>query len=187
VIPGKTKAGILLLTGLVAFSYWASRGRNDDTEGPIVGLDTQLDYALQDFEYWFYDAQGNPSANLKAPELTNHAINGISEVNNPVFTVIDRGISWRIVAESATVTADKENIVLSGDVWIRRPAMISGEALSINTSELTIEVSPKLASSDRPVRMTEGDDIMEATGFRVNMGSNRFQLLNQVKLTYDVN
>ena len=185
--PRKTQTGILVLAALVAASYWANRGNKVATDGPTLGLDIQLDYALQDFEYRFYDVDGNPSVNLTAPKLANQATSGISEVSNPVFTIIDNGISWRIVAESAIVSADKENILLSGDVWITRPAFDTNEALNLNTSELTIEVTPKVASSERPIRLTEGNNIMEATGFRVNMTNNRYQLLNQAKLTYAVN
>ena len=43
------------------------------------------------------------------------------------------------------------------------------------------------AVSDRPVRVVDGRDIMEAVGFRVNMKDGTFQLLSRVKLTYAVN
>lgn len=179
--------GIFVLTALVAASYWASRGQKDIEGQPIAGLDTRLDYALEEFEYQFFDIDGNPSARLTAPELTNHAETGISEIQQPVFDVIDQGVPWKIVAESAIVAADKEHVTLSGDVWIRRPASELGGELNINTSELIFELSPKVASSDRPVQLMQDNDIMEAVGFRVNMKNNRFQLLDRVKLKYAVN
>jgi LPS export ABC transporter protein LptC len=169
---------------LVAVSFWASRGQKESSVEPTRGLDTKLDYALQKFEYQFFDLDGLPSTRLTAPALSNSATTGISEVKQPVFNIIDRGISWEIIAESATVTADREHITLNGDVQIRRPAHGMVEALNIRTSELAIDVKPKIASSARPVRMIQGSDIMEAVGFRVNIKNNRFQLLDQVKLTY---
>ena len=48
-------------------------------------------------------------------------------------------------------------------------------------------MTPRTAVSDRPVRMVDGTDIMEAVGFRVNIKDNTFELLNRVKLTYAVN
>ena len=186
-IRRKTQMGILVLAGLVALSYWASRDQKVGQQQPIDGLDTRLDYALSDFEYQFFDLDGLLSASMTAPELATDENSGISQVSNPVFIVIDHGISWRIIAESATVSADKDNIVLSGDVWIHRPATDSSGPLNINTSELTIEVGVKIASSERPVRLMEDNDIMEAVGFRINMMENRLQLLNRVKLTYAVN
>jgi lipopolysaccharide export system protein LptC len=184
VIQRKTQWGIMVMTVLVAFSFWASRGQKDRSAQPTRGLDTKLDYALHDFEYQFFDLEGQPSTRLVAPTLSNNAVSGISEVQHPVFNIIDHGNAWEIIAESATVSADKEHIQLSGDVRIRRPATATVESLDIRTNELTINVSPKTANSESPVA---GNDIMEAVGFRVNMNSNRFQLLNQVKLTYAVN
>lgn len=186
-IQRKTQLGIFVLTALVAASYWASRGQKDTGTQPISGLDTRLDFALQEFEYQFFDIDGKPSALLTAPQLTNNAESGISEIQQPVFDVIDQGVPWRIVAESAIVAADKEYITLSGDVWIRRPASELGGELNINTSELIFELSNKIASSERPVQMMQDNDIMEAIGFRVNMKNNRFQLLDRVKLKYAVN
>ena len=186
-IQRKTQLGILVLAALVSVSYWASRGQKDVKQQPTPGLNTQLDFALQNFEYQFYDLDGMPTARLTAPDLSNHAETGISMVNKPVFDVVDHGVPWKIIAESAIVAADKEQIILSGDVWIRRPASELGGELNINTSELTYEVSPKIASSDRPVQLMQDNDVMEAVGFRVNMKNNRFQLLDRVKLTYAVN
>lgn len=183
----KTQMGIMVLTMLVAVSYWASRGQKDPEPRPTRGLDTQLDYALQDFEYQFYDLKGLPTIRLTAPELSNNAASGISRISHPVFNIVERGISWEIIAESATVTADRERVVLNGSVWIRRPASFLGELLNLRTSELTIDLNERIASSVHAVRMTQGNDIMEAVGFRVNMVNNRFQLLDQVKITYAVN
>lgn len=186
-IRQKTRLGILVLATLVAGTYWAGRSQKDATQPPIAGLDTRLDYALQDFELKFYDLDGRPSGKLTAPTMTNDAVTGISEVSNPAFEVIHRGNHWDIVAETASVTPDREHVVLNGNVWMRRAGADGSPPMNINTSELKLEVTPRIASSERPVRVIDGNDIMEAVGFRVNMADNRFQLLNQVKLTYAVN
>lgn len=186
-IRRKTRLGILVLAALVAGTYWAGQSQKDTVQPPIAGLDTRLDYALQDFELKFFDTDGQPSGRLVAPTLENDSVSGVSEVQNPAFEVIHRGNLWNIVAESASVAADREHIVLKGDVWIRTSGSTGTQPMNINTSELLLEVTPRTASSDRPVRVTDGKDIMEAVGFRVNMTNNRFQLLNQVKLTYAVN
>jgi LPS export ABC transporter protein LptC len=186
-IRRKTRTGIIVLAILAAGTYWAGRSQKDEAQPTIDGLDTRLDYALQDFQLRFYDLNGQPSGNLTAPTLTNDSASGISNVSNPAFEVIHRGNLWNIVAESASVAADREHVVLSGNVWLRRQGAIGSPPMDINTSELMLEITPRIASSDRPVRVLDGNDIMEAVGFRVNMTDNRFQLLNRVKLTYAVN
>jgi LPS export ABC transporter protein LptC len=187
VIRRKTHLGIRVLAVLAVASYWAGRSQQDGGQPPIAGLDTRLDYALQGFELKLYDIDGLPSARLTAPVMTSNASSGISVVKFPSFEVIHRENLWNIVAESATVSPDREHIVLSGDVWMRRAGTTGAGPMDIKTSELRLVVSPRTASSDKPVHMLDGNDIMEAVGFRVNMKDNRFQLLNRVKLTYAVN
>ena len=186
-IKRKTGAGILILTTLVIGSYWATGTQKEQQQAPIAGLDTRFDYALQDFEMKFYDIEGRPSVYLNAPALTNDAVSGESKVSKPAFEVIHHGNLWNIVAESATVAADHELIKLSGEVRMHRVATAQAGSLDINTSELTLEVTPKKANSDQAVRLVDGNDIMEAVGFRIDMIDNRLQLLDQVKLTYAVN
>lgn len=186
-IQRKTVQGMLLLSALVAGSFWVSSGQRETDNSPIEGLDTQLDYALRDFEVRYYDTQGNPSLDMVAPMLANEAATGIGEITAPVFDIRHRGSKWKIVADSATVDASREHLVLNGDVRMHREASLQNESLEISTSALQLDISPRVASSDRPVRVIEGNDTMEAVGFRVNMDNDRFQLLNRVKLTYAVN
>lgn len=186
-IQSKTIKGMLLLSTLVAGSFWASSYRQETETSPIEGLDTQLDYALRDFELRYYDELGYPSLDMVAPMLANEADTGIGRITLPVFDIVHRGSRWKIGAESAIVDAARDHLVLSGDVRMRREAGTQGALLEISTSELQLDISPRVASSDRPVRVIEGNDTMEAVGFRVNMDTDTFQLLNRVKLTYAVN
>ena len=186
-IRRKTRTGILLLGALVAASYWAGREKLDGQQAPAQGLDTQLDYALQDFELRFFDLQGHQSIRLRAPVLANHATSGVGEISKPVFNVVHDGNFWKIVAESATVQADREHIRLTGDVWMRRQQPDHAGILDIHTSELMLEVTARIAFSERPVRVVDGSDIMEAVGFRVDMKNDKVQLLDKAKLIYAVN
>lgn len=186
-IRRKTRLGILVLATLAALSYWAGRSRDNDTPPPIEGLDTRLNYALQDFELRFFDEQGAPSVNLTAPALTTDASTGVSQVENPRFEVKHLGDTWNVEARTATISANRENILMSGDVWMRRDQLPPAGPLHINTSELMLEVLPRVASSERPVRIEDGLNTMEAVGFRVNIKDNTFELLNRVKVIYAVN
>lgn len=179
--------GIALLAALAATSFWANRGTQDTAPPPIAGLDTRLDYALQSFELRMFDQQGVPSLRLLAPAMSNDAETGISTVQTPSIEVLQPDGTWNIDARAATVAADREHILMSGDVWMRRSGAGTQPALDLRTSELELEVTPRKASSDEPVRMVEGPHVMEAVGFRVNIMDNTFQLLNRVKLTYAIN
>jgi len=186
-IRRKTSAGILVLASLVALSYWAGRIKSDRVLRPIAGLDTRLDYALRDFEFQFYDLEGQPSAHLTAPVLANQAATGVGEITNPEFDVIHRGNVWNIVAQSATVAPDREHVLLHGDVTMQRSARGPDRQLDVRTSELMLEVNRRLASTDNPVRIEDGADILRAVGFKIDLANDQFTLLDEVQLTYAVN
>lgn len=186
-IQRKTVSGIMVLTVLVAASYWAGRSSSERSVNPITGLDTRLDYALQDFEMQFYDALGQPSAHLSAPRLSNDAESGVGKIVQPVFNIIHHGNVWQIIAESATVSADREQVLLQGDVHMKRDSDINQAPLDISTSEMLLKVPVRIASSDRRVHISEGNDTMEALGFTIDMTVDRFQLFDQVKLRYGIN
>lgn len=186
-IRRRTSAGILVLAVLVALSYWAGRIKSDRVTGPIAGLDTRLDYALRDFELQFYDTRGQPAARLTAPMLTNEAASGVGEITRPRLDVIDRGNVWEIVAQSATIGPEREEVLLNGDVRMRRTADQAGQDLQLSTSEMLLEITRRLASSDRQVHIQDGADTLQAVGFEVNLANNQFTLLDEVQLTYAVN
>lgn len=186
-IRRKTGWGIFVLALLAAGSFWANRGQKEPGPPPIAGLDTRLDYALQAFELRMFDRDGAPSVRLLAPAMSSDAVTGISTVESPSIEVAHPNGDWRIVAEAATVAADREVIRMRGNVNLHRDATPAAPVLDIRTSELSLAVTPQTAHSDQAVRMVEGPHRMDAVGFRVNIRDNTFQLLNQVKVTYAIN
>ena len=186
-IPRKTRNGVILLAALTAFSFWLGRSGSDPRQEPISGLDTRLDYALHEFEARYFDAGGKQAVRLRAPTLSNDANSGIGVIENPSFEVVQDGNRWNIVAESATVTADREHIVLAGGVNMRRRDPVTAGWLEVNTSEITLDVLPRIARSDQPVVIQEGGNVLEAVGFRIDMNDNSFHLDDQVKGRYVLN
>jgi LPS export ABC transporter protein LptC len=186
-IRRRTSAGIVVLLALVALSYWLGRLRTDGPQRPIEGLNTQLDYALYDFELQVFDLDGQPSTRLIAPVLANQAATGIGKITQPEFHVTNRGNVWQIVAQSATVAPDRERVTLHGEVSLQRRLAAPGPAMDVYTSELLLELTRRVASTDRPVRIQDGSDTLRAVGFEFDLATNHFTLLEDVQLSYAVN
>lgn len=186
-IVSKTRNGIILLAVLTATVFWLGRSSQERSAPPITGLDTKLDYALRQFEARYFDADGRQAARMWAPILTNDAVSGVAVVENPRFEVMHEGSLWNIIAESATVAADRERILLAGKVNMRRMAPDSLEWLEVNTSEMTLEVTARVAHSDQPVVIMDDNSTMEAVGFSIDMRDDSFHLDDQVKGRYDIN
>ena len=172
-IPRTTRNGIILLSALSVLSFWISTQREEQSHEQTAGLDTRLDYALKTFEVQFYDVQGKPSMNLRAPSFSNNAATGDALVTHPVIQIMHDDQLWNIIADSATVTNNHELIYLTGGVNIRRGSDVPGDWLLINADDVLLQVTPKVASSDQFVKIIDATGEMEAIGFRVDMQKNK--------------
>ncbi len=48
-VSRSTRRGIVVMFLLALLSFWLTRGGDGESAGPTEGLDTRLDYALEDF------------------------------------------------------------------------------------------------------------------------------------------
>jgi len=175
---------LILLTGV---SFWASRDQRDDSPEPITGLDPRLNYVLRDFELQVYDVNGKTTLNVKAPVLSNNPLLEMGTIENPLLVLHQQDITWNLTADSATITADKEHVELLGKVYVQRRELLTGGLVELNTSELSIEVTPQTANTSEHVSIFDGINSVNAVGMEVNMMNDTFKLKQQVKAIYAVN
>lgn len=176
---------ILILLGVVTF--WLSRSQDEDKPAPVAGLDPELNYVLRDFELQFYDEYGQPTINMQAPVLRNDPTLQLGTIESPVVKLNQAETVWDMIADTATVTADKEHVQLIGKVFIKRNEPATGRWVELNTHEVKIEVTPQTAVTDQPVRMFDGYNQVDAIGLELNLKTKTYTLKQQVKATYVVN
>jgi lipopolysaccharide export system protein LptC len=186
-ITRKTRRGIIVLLVLTGVSFWASRQHDTGVQELVAGLDPRLNYVLRDFELQFFDAQGHPTINLRAPVLRNDPALQVGTIEQPVFRLNQPGMTWNLTAESATVTANKEHVLLAGRVNILRHVPATGSLAELNAREVMIDVTPQTASTDGPVSILDGSNQINAIGLDLDMKTNTFVLKQQVRATYAVN
>lgn len=186
-ITRKTRRGVVALVLLTAVSFWISRQQVDEIPQRVAGLDTRLNYVLHDFELQFYDENGLPSFNMQAPVLRNDPELQVGTIEQPVIKLNQPDATWTLVSDTATLTADKEHVQLSGKVHVQRQGLATGEWVEINTRDVRIEVTPQTASTDQPVSISDSYNQINGTGLDLNMKANTFSLKQQVKATYAVN
>lgn len=186
-ITRKTRNGIVALVVLTSVSFWLSQRQDETKQDPVSDLDTRLNYVLRDFELQFFDANGQPTMNLKAPVLRNDPKLEIGTIENPVMKLYQADIIWNINADLATVTNDKEHVELLGAVHVRRQETASENWVTLDTREVKIDVTPQIATTDEAVTMTDGMNQLNATGMVLDMLSDTLLLKQQVKAIYAVN
>lgn len=186
-ITRKTRRGITLLVLLGVVTFWISRSQDDTNPVPVAGLDPKLDYVLRDFELQFYDENGQPTINMRAPILRNNPKLQLGTIEQPVIRLNQGDAVWDMMAETATVTADKEHVQLLGQVLVKRNEPASGNWVELSTREIQIEVTPQTAVTDQPVSMFDGLNRMDAIGLELDMKTKTYILKQQVRATYAVN
>lgn len=183
-ISRQSRRGIIALTLLLALSLWATRREQAEDNAPIEGLDTRLDYALSNFEFQYFDEAGQPAMRMTSPRFTSDTATGLGVANEPRLEMRHEGFLWNIIADQATVTANREIIYLSGEVELQRSGDTPDSWLRLNGSDVTLEVTPRIAHSVRPVALIDLAGTLNATGFMVNMTSNNYRLDYDVRGSY---
>lgn len=179
-----TRRGLVIAASLAIFTWWLAGDSGEDEGGPIEGLDTRLDYALENFEMRAFDVEGKPALRMWSPRLTNDATTRIGRVVEPRIELNHEGYLWHLEADSAIISDDQSEVFLGGQVLLEREGALPVDALNIDTRNVTLVVEDRVAHSDEPVRLTDLSGVLSATGFTVDMINNEFQLDNDVQGNY---
>ncbi len=177
---------MIILALLAAATYLLARNPSNTVNQPPARLDTRLDYALRDFTGRLLDKEGNTNLQISSPLLRKNAQSEVGTVKSPEIHIKQEDQQWHIMAESAIITADREFVSLIGDVYILRRNEISGETLEITTRDVILRVTPRTASTESLVTIVQEDDRLDALGMNLDMRNNSFELLNEVRATYDI-
>lgn len=186
-ITRKTHQGFAVLLILAGITMWAAQQKGDKVLAPESDVDPNFNYVLRDFELQYYDENGQPSLNLRAPVLRNDPDMKLGTIEQPVVRLYQPGLVWDLQADLATVTADKEHVNLGGRVMILRQQIEDGRRTRLNTTDVKIEVTPQTASTDALVEVFDGFNHFSGIGLEMDMQANTFELKKQVKATYAVN
>jgi LPS export ABC transporter protein LptC len=186
VIKRRTYRGIFALLALAVGSWLMTRGTDGPAYSPYEAIDTRLNYALHDFEGYLLDDQGKISLEIFSPVLRKDALSEVGTIERPVVRIQQENEEWYIEAESAIITADREDVALYGSVNMLRTNKMSGQTLEITTSDVMLKVTPRTASTDATVTLVQSGDRLDAVGMNLDMITNSYELLDNVRGHYEV-
>jgi LPS export ABC transporter protein LptC len=185
-IKRETRRGMIILALLAMATFLLARDPSNPGNQPPARLDTRLDYALRDFNGRLLDKEGKLNLQITSPLLRKNAQSEVGTVKSPEIHIKQEDQQWHIKAESAIITADREFVSLVGDVHILRRNEINGETLEITTRDVILRVTPRTASTESLVTLVQKDDRLDALGMNLDIRNNSFELLNEVRATYDI-
>jgi len=186
VIKRRTSRGIFVLLALAVGSWFLTRGTDGPVRKPFSEIDTRLNYALYDFEGHLLDDHGQISLELSSPVLRKNAASEVGTIEQPVVRIQQENEEWYIEAESAIITADREDVSLQGSVNMLRTNKTTGEVLEITTRDVMLKVTPRTASTDSLVTLVQSGDRLDAVGMNLDMRTNSYELLDDVRAHYEL-
>jgi lipopolysaccharide export system protein LptC len=179
----------LILAAVAIFAWWQRSGIERDEDTRTHSSDRRPDYTVDSFNATIMDATGRPDRRLSAQELRHYPDDDSTELDQPRLTLFNPGAPpWLIQSESGWVSADGEEVLLSGEVSIDREPDAASRALQLRTDELLVIPGDDYAETDRPMVAISGRDwLSSAGGGRVWFGNSvRIALAGRVRAQLSV-
>lgn len=175
--------GALLLVAAL-LSGW-SLLRHRDKPVAQVGDDGSKDYVLHDFQIVALDEQGKESTTLRAPLLERLRSDETMLIATPLFLLPDKeGNHWELRSEKGWVSANGEQLKLSGNVNGDSPKVPSVPPTTFRTDHLDVFPKENRAKTDALVTMTRPGMVQSGVGFELDSKNKTYHFLSQSKGRY---
>jgi len=176
---------ILLVILIGAFSNWLLTSL--ETQPRILPREVrhEPDYFLQNFSATSMDKDGMAQHRLVADYLEHYPDDDTLVIRQLKLDLFRENLPpWTARANQGVVYERGERIQLSGEVELHRPATDRGEALTLQTEELTVYPQQEYAETDAAVTITSDRSDTRAIGMRLDTGKGLLELLSNTRGTY---
>lgn len=181
--------GYLVLLVLVLSSWLVA----DFFATDFVGYDLVNKYNPDYFGSKYFkeemSADGKLKTQLSATKMLHYSDSGITHLERPVMTLYNSGIStWIIKSDAATIKSNGDNLFLTGQVKINRIGTKKLKPLSINTSQLQVQLSTNFAQTAKWARISGAKHTTEGVGLEMTFSHPiKLKFLAKVRGKYELN
>jgi lipopolysaccharide export system protein LptC len=182
------KLSLVMLTGVFfAFgSFWLLEVMRGQEEGQqVAGLSSEPDYIVDNFSFVRMSEGGQPRYVVSGSRLTHRPVNDISEIDQPVVqSMATEHPRMNMRANHARVLHELDQVDLSGNVDVRRPAGQNTSPMQMRTEALTVLPEEEIMKTDRAVEMTIGAATVRGVGMMANNATQQVHLASNGHLTW---
>ena len=182
----RTWKGIFLLTALAVLTWLLARQPGEPPSTPVGKPDVRLNYALYDFNGRLLDEDGSINLEVDSPVLRSSEESGVGTIESPEIRFEENEDHWYMTAEHAIISADREHVTLVGEVFLSRRNELTDQLLEITTSDVMLDVTPRIATTEAEVRITQQADWLRAAGMRLDLIGEHYELHNEVRAHYEI-
>jgi lipopolysaccharide export system protein LptC len=145
------------------------------------------DSYMEDFTRTDMDENGLVKRRLRAEYMRHFPDDDSTELLRPRLEIYNGGSKpWYATAKKGWVSADNELIHLFGEVHIWSNDAQGRRKVEVITEELHAWPQIEYAETDKAATIITPASITHGIGLRVYLGSERLELLNEVKTHYEV-
>ncbi len=177
---------VVVLTALALGSFWILQTvmrSGDDTVAARPS--TKPDYYVEKFSYVKMAETGLPRYDITGDRMVHFPTDDSFEVTMPVVTSLDKAKPpMTLRSKRARIEDNNSKIHMYDDVHADRAALGASQDMHLTTNYLLMLPDDDIARTDKPVVITMGESIMTGTGMIMNNATQEFQLLNNVRGTY---
>jgi lipopolysaccharide export system protein LptC len=181
---------IYIVLFFLLLGSWLLASFFEQKEGKAFqSMDHTPDYFSKDYYKKEMDHQGLAINELTAEKLTHYSDDGTTHLEKPVMTLYSaKSPSWIIKSTTGLLAADRDNLLLSGKVFINRQGTKRQKSFDINTSELRVKLSTNYAETDEWAEIIEGSSRTEGIGMNTTFVEPIWiKFLSKVKGQYEFN
>ncbi|WP_034296002.1 LPS export ABC transporter periplasmic protein LptC [Herbaspirillum sp. RV1423] len=177
---------LVVLTTLALGSFWVLQVMRRNIDDTLAARPrSKPDYYVEQFSYVKMSETGQPRYDIVGEKMVHFPDTDSFEVTSPVITSLDKAKPpMTLRSKRAFIEDDNSKIHMYEDVNADRAAIGKTEDMHLKTEYLLLLPDDDVARTDKPVEITMGKSVMTGTGMIANNAIQEFQLLHDVRGTY---
>jgi lipopolysaccharide export system protein LptC len=177
---------LMLFAVFCAFgSFWLVQVMQGEDNTPGAGAGNEPDYIIDNFSWVRMSEAGKPRYVVSGDRLTHRPADNTALVEKPVVqNLTDDHPPMTMTAEHALVSQNQNQIDLTGNVDIQRPAGTDSQPLRIRTEALTVLPDEDIVKTDKPIDMKLGASSVNGVGMLANNATQQVHLGGRGQILY---
>jgi lipopolysaccharide export system protein LptC len=177
---------LMLFAVFCAFgSFWLVQVMQGEDNTPGAGAGNEPDYIIDNFSWVRMSEAGKPRYVVSGDRLTHRPADNTALVEKPVVqNLTDDHPPMTMTAEHALVSQNQNQIDLTGNVDIQRPAGKDSQPLRIRTEALTVLPDEDIVKTDKPIDMKLGASSVNGVGMLANNATQQVHLGGRGQILY---
>jgi lipopolysaccharide export system protein LptC len=175
----------LLLASLAALTFWLDQAVQLPAGNAGVAKRHDPDYFVDGLSALKMNPEGKLAYTLFADKMVHFPDDDTTRLTKPRWVSLGTGkAAVTITAEQALVSGNGEDVYFEDNVRVVRDPSGKQSRLVLETNFLHVIPDQDIARTDRPVKITDANTVVNAVGLELNSETRVLKLLSNVKGVY---